>query len=443
MIIGSEMNEEKGDSAKLNDYFVIKNQLHQKMLDKIDLKQAEALPPDQLKQQLRLIALSLIAEAALPLNETEQENLARDLQNEILGLGPLEPLLADTTITEIMVNGPRKVFVERRGKVELTAIRFFDNAHLLKIIDRIVSRAGRRIDEASPMADARLPDGSRVNAVIAPLSLDGASLTIRRFAKIPLKIPDLIEKNALNADMADFLSCIVKAKANIVVSGGTGSGKTTLLNILSSFIPPNERIITLEDTAELQLQQIHVVRLESRPANIEDKGAIPMRALVRNSLRMRPDRIVVGEVRGGEVIDMLQAMNTGHSGSMTTVHANNARDALGRLENLFGMSGLQLPLPALRQQIVSAVDFIVQTARMADGTRKVIGISEITGMEGDIITMQDIFTFDVQTADADGNVIGQFNPTGVRPRFAEKIVRSGLKLNPAMFTPSLSGGRIV
>jgi pilus assembly protein CpaF len=321
--------------------------------------------------------------------------------------------------------------------VELTDIQFDDDAHLLKIIDRIVSRVGRRIDEASPMADARLPDGSRVNAIIAPLALDGPSVTIRRFATVPLKIEDLIAKEAMTPAMAQLLSGFVKAKANIIVAGGTGSGKTTLLNILSGFIPENERIVTLEDTAELQLQQIHVVRLESRPPNIEDKGAISMRALVRNSLRMRPDRIVVGEVRGGEVIDMLQAMNTGHSGSLTTIHANTARDTLGRLENLVSMSGVQLPMKALRQQIVSAVDVIVQTARISDGSRKVISISEITGMEGDVITMQDIFTFEIKTTDANGKVIGRFKPTGVRPKFADEIEKHGIHLDPAMFDPHI------
>lgn len=416
-------------------YLEIKTRLHQQLLSRLNLREVEAIPPDRLKEHLKIAAIELIEEEALPLNEVEHDRLVRDLQNEILGLGPLEPLLADPSVSEIMVNGPRRVFIERKGKVELTDIQFDDDAHLLKIIDRIVSRVGRRIDEASPMADARLPDGSRVNAIIAPLALDGPSLTIRRFATVPLKIEDLIAKEALTPAMAQLLSGLVKAKANIIVAGGTGSGKTTLLNILSGFIPDNERIVTLEDTAELQLQQIHVVRLESRPPNIEDKGAISMRALVRNSLRMRPDRIVVGEVRGGEVIDMLQAMNTGHSGSLTTIHANTARDTLGRLENLFSMSGVQLPMKAMRQQIVSAVDVIVQTARISDGSRKVISISEITGMEGDVITMQDIFTFEIKTTDATGKVIGRFKPTGVRPRFSDEIAKYGIHLDPAMFDP--------
>jgi pilus assembly protein CpaF len=426
-------------TSETSGYFEIKTRLHQKLLARLNLKEVEAFAPDRLKEHLKGAAIELIEEEALPLNEIENDRLVRDLQNEIVGLGPLEPLLADPTISEIMVNGPRRVFVERRGKVELTDIRFDDDAHLLKVIDRIVSRVGRRIDEASPMADARLPDGSRVNAIIAPLALDGPTLTIRRFATVPLKIDDLIAKDALTPAMAQLLSGLVKAKANIIVAGGTGSGKTTLLNILSGFIPATDRIITLEDTAELQLQQIHVVRLESRPPNIEDKGAISMRALVRNSLRMRPDRIVVGEVRGGEVIDMLQAMNTGHSGSLTTVHANTARDTLGRLENLVSMSGVQLPMKVVRQQIVSAVDIIVQTARISDGSRKVISISEITGMEGDVITSQDIFTFEIENTDATGKVIGKFKPTGVRPKFADQIQKYGIALDPAMFDPNGGG----
>lgn len=424
----------------LNGYLEIKTKVHQLLLSRLNLKEVEALKPDRLREHLKHATLSLIDEESLPLNEVEHDRLVRDLQHEILGLGPLELLLADPTVSEIMVNGPRKIFVERKGKLELSDVVFDDDAHLLKVIDRIVSRVGRRIDEASPMADARLPDGSRVNAIIPPLALDGPSLTIRRFASVPLGINDLIAKEAMSPAMAQLLSALVKAKANIVVAGGTGSGKTTLLNILSSFIPDNERIVTLEDTAELQLQQIHVVRLESRPPNIEDKGAISMRALVRNSLRMRPDRIVVGEVRGGEVIDMLQAMNTGHSGSLTTIHANTARDTLGRLENLVSMSGVQLPMKALRQQIVSAIDVIVQTARISDGSRKIISISEITGMEGDVITLQDIFVFDVDHTEASGKVIGRFKPTGVRPRFAGQIQKYGIQLDAAMFDPHTGTG---
>ena len=421
--------------AEAQAYFAYKTKLHQDLLKRIDLRVLETLPADQLREQLRSAALDMIREEALPLNEIEHDRLVRDLQHEILGLGPLEPLLADPSISEIMVNGAKRIFVERRGLVELTDVRFDDDAHLLKVIGRIVSRVGRRIDESSPMADARLPDGSRVNAIIPPLALDGPVLTIRRFSAVPLQMHDLIERGALTADMAALLAGMVKAKANIIVSGGTGSGKTTLLNILSSFVPAKERIITLEDTAELQLQQEHVVRLESRPANIEGQGAIPMRALVKNSLRMRPDRIIVGEVRGGEVIDMLQAMNTGHSGSLATIHANNPRDALGRLENLVSMSGVLIPSKALRQQIVSAVNIFVQAARLSDGTRKITSITEISGMEEDVIALQDIFIFDMKGTDEDGKVIGQHRPTGVRPGFFEEIARYGVHLNPSMFDP--------
>lgn len=421
------------------DYFELKAMVHEKVLGRLDLNLAESLPPDQLKAQLGLMVGDVVREMVLPLNEAENDRLTLDLQHEILGLGPLEELLSDASISEIMVNGARRVFVERRGKIELTNIRFDDDQHVLKVIDRIVSRVGRRVDEASPMVDARLEDGSRVNAIIPPLALDGPTLTIRRFATVPLQIGDLVRKQALTEDMSALLAGLVRSKANIIVSGGTGSGKTTLLNILSGFIPGDERIVTLEDTAELQLQQPHVVRLESRPANIEGKGAISMRALVKNSLRMRPDRIVVGEVRGGEVIDMLQAMNTGHNGSLATVHANTPRDALARLENLVALAGVQIPLKALRQQIVAAVHFIVQTARILDGSRRIMSITEITGMEGEVITTQDIFVFDISGTDGAGKVVGEFRPTGVRPMFWEELVRHGVHLNPSMFDPGAMG----
>ena len=421
-------------------YFAMKSALHQKLLSRLNLTAAEAMTPEALRANLRDLADQLISEEQLPINAQEHDRILDDLQNEILGLGPLEPLLADPTISEIMVNGSRQVFVERRGKIVMTNVRFNDDAHLLKIIDRIVSRVGRRIDEASPMADARLPDGSRVNAIIPPLALDGPVLCIRRFAVVPLQMADLVAKGTLTNAMATLLAGLVKAKANIIVSGGTGSGKTTLLNVLSSYIPADERIITIEDTAELQLQQIHVVRLETRPPNVEEKDGISMRALVKNSLRMRPDRIVVGEVRGGEVIDMLQAMNTGHKGSLTTVHANTPQDALARIENLFSMAGVQLPVKALRQQVVSAINVIVQVSRLSDGSRKIIAINEITGMEGDVITAQDIYTFEIETTQADGKVIGRFKPTGVRPRFAEQLLRAGITLDAAMFDPNSHQG---
>jgi pilus assembly protein CpaF len=417
-------------------FYSLKTKLHQKLLTRIDLAAAEALAPEQLRTQLRDLVTVLIEEDSLPVNEKERSQLVTELQNEIMGLGPLEPLLADPSISEIMVNGYQNVYIERRGQIELSKVRFNDDAHLLKIIDKIVSRVGRRIDESSPMADARLPDGSRVNAIIPPLALDGPSLSIRRFAVVPLEMKDLIAKKALTAGMAELLAGMVKAKTNIVISGGTGSGKTTLLNILSSYIPVNERIITIEDTAELQLQQDHVVRLETRPPNIEGKGEIPMRLLVKNSLRMRPDRIVLGEVRGGEVIDMLQAMNTGHDGSLTTVHANSPRDALARLENLVGMGGVNLPAKALRQLIASSINVIVQATRLNDGSRKITSVQEITGMEGDVITSQEIFYFERLGVNPDGSVMGRFRATGVRPLMAEKLRTYGINLGEELFDPS-------
>jgi pilus assembly protein CpaF len=355
-----------------------------------------------------------------------------------MGLGPLEPLLADPTISEIMINGHKTIFVERRGKLELSNVTFNDDAHLMRVIDKIVSRVGRRVDESSPMVDARLPDGSRVNAIIPPIALDGPSMSIRRFSVVPLRMEDLLSKQALTPEMAQFLAAMVEAETNIVISGGTGSGKTTLLNILSSYIPETERIVTIEDTAELQLQQSHVVRLETRPPNIEGKGEVPMRALVKNALRMRPDRIVLGEVRGGEVIDMLQAMNTGHDGSLTTIHANNPREALSRLENLVGMGGASIPPKALREMIAAAIHVIIQATRLPDGSRKITSITEITGMEGDVITIQEIFAYEKQGLNEDGSVKGRFVATGVRPRVAERIRTSGITLPDDLFTPSLS-----
>ncbi|MBN1929465.1 MAG: CpaF family protein [Chlorobiaceae bacterium] len=417
------------------DYYATKTKLHQKLLTRIDLNSIESLTPEQLRNELGALLVALIEEDALPLNNQERNKLVTDLQNEIMGLGPLEPLMADPTISEIMVNGYQNVYVEKKGCIQLSNIRFSDDAHLMKIIDKIVSRVGRRIDESTPMADARLPDGSRVNAIIPPLALDGPALTIRRFAVVPLQMHDLIEKNALTPAMAELLSALVKVKCNMIISGGTGSGKTTLLNILSGYIPTNERIVTIEDTAELQLQQDHVIRLETRPPNIEGKGEITMRALVKNSLRMRPDRIVLGEVRSSEVIDMLQAMNTGHDGSLTTIHANTPRDALGRLENLVGLGGINLPSKALRQLIASSVQFIIQATRLNDGSRKITHIQEIIGMEGDIITTQEIFYFERTGTNQDGSVQGRFRATGIRPRVSEKIRTYGISLNSGMFDP--------
>ena len=421
-------------------YYALKTRLHQQLIARIDLVAAEAMPAEQLRSQLREVLLGLLAEETVPMNEHERRALVSDLQNEVMGLGPLEPLLADPETSEIMVNGYDTLFVERRGRIEQVAARFNDDTHLLKIIDKIVSRVGRRVDEASPMVDARLPDGSRVNAIIPPLALDGPALSIRRFAVKPLKMADLLDKRSLTPAMAELLAGMVKAKTNILISGGTGSGKTTLLNILSGYIPESERIITIEDTAELQLQQSHVVRLETRPANTEGRGEISMRALVKNSLRMRPDRIVLGEVRGGEVVDMLQAMNTGHDGSLTTVHANTPRDALARLENLVGMGGVTLPVKPLRQQIASAINVIVQANRLSDGSRKITSIHEITGMEGDVISTQEIFRFERTGMAADGTVLGRFAPTGVRPLLAERLKVFGVGLSEDLFNPLVAAG---
>lgn len=416
-------------------YFATKVLLHRAMLERMDLVAAQSLPEEQVRAQLAKLVDVLIVELHLPVNEQEHSQLVIDLQDEVLGLGPLEPLLADPSISEIMVNGFDKVFVERHGRIQLLRTRFNDNGHLMKVIEKIVSRVGRRIDESSPMVDARLPDGSRVNAIVPPLALDGPTLTIRRFAVVPLRMADLVAKQALSPPMAELLAGLVKAKVNILISGGTGSGKTTLLNILSSYIPEGERIITIEDTAELQLQQSHVVRLETRTANVEGTGEVSMRSLVKNSLRMRPDRIVLGEVRGGEVIDMLQAMNTGHDGSLTTVHANSPRDALSRLENLVGLGGVTLPVKALRQQISAGIHVVVQASRMNDGTRKIVSLHEITGMEGEIITSQEIFFFEREGMSAQGEVLGRFRASGVRPRLADRLSAFGIALPPNLFDP--------
>jgi pilus assembly protein CpaF len=428
----SKQVEEHDASA----YYELKVSIHSKLLDRIDLAALESIPEERVREELRLLVERLLLEDGVALNDTERRRIVVDIQNEVLGLGPLEPLLADTTISDILVNTYKQVYVERFGKLELTDVRFGSNAHLMKIIDRIVSRMGRRVDESSPMVDARLPDGSRVNAIIPPLALDGPLLSIRRFAVVPLKVDDLIRLKTMTPQMADILAGLVRAKVNILISGGTGSGKTTLLNVLSANIPAGERVVTIEDAAELQMQQPHVVRLETRPANIEGKGEITQRALVRNSLRMRPDRIVIGEVRGAEVLDMLQAMNTGHDGSMTTVHANTPRDALTRMENMIGMGGLTLPPKAMRQQISSAITVVIQASRMPDGKRKVVSIQELTGMEGDIITMQEIFAYEKTGIAQDGSVLGHFRATGIRPKFIQRLKVFGINVPDEMFDPT-------
>jgi pilus assembly protein CpaF len=416
-------------------YQALRASLHAQLLDHIDLEVMGTMTPARMREELRVLVERMIDESGAALNAGERKQIVVDIQNEITGLGPIEPLLADPTVSDILVNSYRQTYVERGGRLELTPVRFDSDEHLMKVIDKIVSRVGRRVDESSPMVDARLPDGSRVNAIIPPLAVDGPLLSIRRFATVPLKAEDLVRHRSLTAELAQLLGGMVKAKLNILVSGGTGTGKTTMLNVLSSFIPHNERIVTIEDAAELQLQQPHVVRLETRPPNIEGKGEITQRALVRNSLRMRPDRIIVGEVRGSEALDMLQAMNTGHEGSMATVHANTPRDALTRLENMLGMAGLQMPQKALRQQITSALAAIVQIGRLSDGKRKVVSLSEITGMEGDIITMQEIFVFRQTGVDANGNVLGRLHATGVRPKLLDRLTAFGVTLPEDMFDP--------
>ena len=416
-------------------YQELKKLMHQMILDRIDLERLKRLTPEQFKHELALLVQRIIEEERIVLNQHERHHLVLDIQHEMLGFGPLEPLLNDPTVSDILVNTASKVYVERRGKLELTDISFHDNAHLMKIIEKIVSRVGRRVDESSPMVDARLPDGSRVNAIIPPLAVDGPLLSIRRFGATPLTVQNLLDYKSLTPPMIQVLEGLGTAKVNILISGGTGSGKTTLLNLISGFIPGSERVVTIEDAAELQLRQPHVVRLETRPPNIEGKGEVTQRALVRNALRMRPDRIILGEVRGAEALDMLQAMNTGHEGSLATIHSNTPRDALSRLENMVSMAGVSLSARAIRQQIVSAVTVVVQASRLTDGTRKVVSIQEITGMEGDIISMQEIFRFEQRGVDAEGKVLGHFCATGVRPRFADRLRLFGVPVPEDAFDP--------
>jgi pilus assembly protein CpaF len=416
-------------------YQKLKARLHAALLDRVDLESMQRLTQDQIRVELRNLVEKLLEEDAVVINDAERKTLTRDIQNEMLGFGPLEPLLEDPTVSDILVNTYRQIYVERRGKLELTDVTFSDDAHLMKIIDKIVSRVGRRIDESSPMVDARLPDGSRVNAIIPPLAIDGPIMSIRRFSADPLRLADLVAYGSMTADMAEVLQGLGKAKVNILISGGTGSGKTTMLNVISGFIGPTERVVTVEDAAELQLQQPHVVRLETRPANIEGKGEVSQRALVRNALRMRPDRIILGEVRGAEALDMLGAMNTGHEGSMATIHANTPRDALTRLENMISMAAANLPTKAMRQQISSAVGVVVQVSRLTDGKRKVMSIQEVTGMEGEIITMQEIFSFKQTGLADDGKVLGHHTSSGIRPRFIERLRNFGVTISANVFDP--------
>jgi pilus assembly protein CpaF len=422
----------------VDDYIKIKSRLHLQILERVDLASLESMTELQLRREISTQVDWLLNENPAPINDAERRMLVRDIQNEMLGLGPLELLMADPSVSDILVNSYKQIYVERHGRLELTKVRFTDDQHLLRIIDKIVSRVGRRIDESSPMVDARLPDGSRVNAVIPPIALDGPTVSIRRFAVIPLKMQDLVKVHrSLTVEMATFLQGLAKAKVNMIISGGTGSGKTTLLNILSGTIPETERIVTIEDAAELQLQQPHVIRLETRPPNIEGKGEVNQRSLMRNALRMRPDRILMGEIRGAEAVDMLQAMNTGHEGSMTTIHANNPRDALSRLENMVSMAGLNLPHKAMRQQITSAISVVIQANRLTDGQRKITSIQEITGMEGDVVTMQEIFAYQQTGVDARGKSIGHFLATGLRPKIADKLRNAGIDLPDALFDSSL------
>ena len=414
----------------------LKSRIHRRLIERIDLAKLDLLRNGELAREIGYVIETLIVEEGVPVSRQEMERLIVEVQHETFGLGPIEPLLSSPDISDILVNNFHNVYVERHGKLEKTDIAFRDNNHLMQIIERIVSRVGRRVDESSPYVDARLPDGSRVNAIIPPLAIDGPALSIRRFGLEPLKMKDLLAYGAFDARVAKVLEGIVKSRLNILICGGTGTGKTTLLNVVSEFIPETERIITIEDSAELNLKQDHVVRLETRPSNIEGRGEVTQRDLVRNALRMRPNRIILGEVRGGEALDMLQAMNTGHDGSISTIHANTVRDAMARIATMVMMAGMDLPDRAIREQIASAINVIVHLVRFPDGTRKIAKIAEITGMEGNTIVMQDIFCFEQRGVDKEGRVIGEFRSTGVRPYFAERLKLSGFELPPDTF-----GGR--
>jgi len=415
------------------DFSNLKAAIHRRLIQKLNLERLTQSDREVVRKEVAQLIEGLVVEDSTPMTFTERERLSQEVMDEVFGLGPLETLLKDPTISDILVNNHKSVYIERNGLLERTNIQFRDDEHLRQIIDRIVSAVGRRVDESSPMVDARLPDGSRVNAIIPPLALDGPCVSIRRFGRDPLTAEDLLRNNTLTSPMMELIRGCVRARLNILVSGGTGSGKTTLLNVLSSFISDRERIITIEDAAELQMKQTHVVRLETRPPNVEGKGAVRQRQLVINSLRMRPDRIIVGEVRGEEALDMLQAMNTGHDGSLTTIHANSPRDALGRLETMVAMANLGIPEGATRRQIASAINLVVQMSRLSDGTRKLVNVTEMTGMEGDVVSMQDIFAFKRQGIGAAGEVLGEFAPTGIRPKFAERLLAAGIRLPADMF----------
>ncbi len=430
----SSTGKPPGEEQDVGLLMEIKVRVHRQLLERLNLSNIDALDKAQVVDEIRKVVHDLLASEATPLNYDEREDLVTQVLDEIFGLGPIEPLLQDPTISDILVNTHKRVFVERNGRLEKIDVQFKDDRHLLQIIDRIVSAVGRRIDDSSPMVDARLADGSRVNAVIPPLALDGPHLSIRKFKKDVLSAPDLLRTQTLTPAMLELLQGIVKARLNVLISGGTGAGKTTLLNMLSEAIPASERIVTIEDSAELQLRQPHVVRLETRPANVEGAGEVSQRHLLINSLRMRPDRIIMGEVRGSEAVDMLQAMNTGHDGSLTTLHANTPRDALARLETMISMAGLNLPTKGMRQQIASAIQVLIQVERLSDGQRKIVNISEITGMEGDIITMQDIFVYEREGVDEAGNVIGSFKATGIRPRFTDRMLAYGVELPISLFS---------
>ena len=424
--------------GKKNQFTELKMMLHQRLLDMINLSVIDRMEPEEFRREIGEMVRELLLEENRPLNLTERSQLVDDILDELLGLGPLEPLLKDSTVTDILVNCYNNVFVERAGRLEQTPVRFKDDRHLLRIIDKIVSAVGRRVDESSPMVDARLADGSRVNAIIAPLAVDGPLLSIRKFAKDPIVLDKLVEIGSLPSAFAELLQGIVACRRNVLISGGTGTGKTTMLNAMSAYIDGRERIVTIEDAAELQLQQAHVARLETRPPNIEGKGEITQRELLKNALRMRPDRIIVGEVRGGEAFDMLQAMNTGHEGSMTTIHANSCRDSLTRLEQMIGMAGFEMPTKSMRGQIASALHVVLQLERMSDGKRRLISLNELTGMEGEVVTMHEIFRFSRHSTDEDGMIRGDFVATGIRPKFMKEFEARGIKISADMFEPNRS-----